>query len=708
MAHSSESLRGMYKCRFCDKKFEQPQSLALHEKQHDYKFPCRFCARRMKTEREFLRHEATHAESSAPISSNKARGNQSPKTTSNSNVPEFKKVVKDGIKSPTSRIPGRSDKSSFKEGNSSCNDLRRQVLQSRPSFNENRRPITPDRSQASPQRESTDQDRVAVQGSEKSSELQQKDIDDVFKKAALYDEVFKRCEEMEKEIEALKTKFDLSDSEDSGDENKEIDERTIAVKDPIKNDDAYEISDSEVVHSAVEEDEMNWDSEDKTVPKEWKVGKFKDGRRGKVFKSPEGFIFQNRVKALEFMMHGNYPENLMSLMRNNLNEDGWLHDRSCPVRWKTRKVEDKDGRVDFEYLSPTFEVIPSMQEMLEFMKENRHDLRIIKKLEDKIKLICFEKFKGNREVTETKRNEMKNKTEEEILPPGWSKKMIGQANVFVSPEGTIMHTIQQVLNAVESSKNEPTEMDQNKEVVKPTVGEKRKSEDLLVSNKKGRIESKKKNDLLSGDQIKILEEMHSKSLYPNSENIKSICDSTNLVESEVKKWFVRRAAEQSRSVLKSRSRNTVGQDSPNHGRSSPSPSTTSFDPHAPSLISQQHVTALNEIFRAKPNPTSENFRQIADRFGMEKQMIINWFRKKRTEAQGEARTDDDRGKHQTHVKAAVNTTADKNDIMTEDQVTALQLVLARTKTPSHSDYKSLVRATGLSRLKIERWFNFHK
>ena len=184
-----------------------------------------------------------------------------------------------------------------------------------------------------------------------------------------------------------------------------------------------------------------------------------------------------------------------------------------------------------------------------------------------------------------------------------------------------------------------------------------------------------------------------------------------MVESEVKKWFVKRAAEQSRGVLKSRSRNTGGQDSqdsPNHGRASPSPTAASFDPHAPSLISQQHITALNEIFRAKPNPTSENFRQIADRLGIERQMIINWFRKKRSEAQGEVKTGDDKVKHQPQVKAAVNTTADKNDIMTEDQVTALQLVLARTKTPSHSDYKSLVRATGLSRLKIERWFNFHK
>ena len=704
MAHPSESLRGMYKCKLCDKNFEQPQSLALHEKQHDYKFPCRFCSRRMKTEREFLRHEATHAESSTPIGGNKTRGNQSPKTTSN--LQELNKISNDEAKSSSSRIPGRIDKSSLKDNIPPTKDLRRQVLQSKPSNNEENRSITPDRSRASPQRESSSQDSVVMEGGEKSLELQQSEIDDVFKKAALYDEVLKRCEEIEKEIEALKTKYDLSESEDSGDEDKGIGEGPVAVNESTKNDDAYEISDSEV-HSAVEEDGMNWDAEDKTVPKQWKVGKLKDGRTGKVFKSPEGFIFQNRVKALEFMMHGSYPENLMSLMRNNLNEDGWVHDRSCPVRWKTRKVVGKEGGVDYEYLSPTFEVVPSMHEMLELMKDSRHDLRIIKKLEDKMKLIGFEKFKANRESSVRKRTEMKNETEDDILPPGWSKKMIGQSNVFVSPDGTIMHTIQQVLSAVVNSNNESTELEKH-EALKPTVAEKRKSEDIFEANKKGRVESKKKSSMLSGDQIKILEEMYTKSVYPNSENIRFICNSTNLEESEVKKWFVKKAAEQSRSVIKSKSRTSVGKDSPNHGQASPSSSTVSFDPHAPALISQQHVTALNEIFRAKPNPTAENFQQIAERLGIERQLINNWFKKRRIEAQSAEVRSGDSGRHQSQVKAAINTTADKNDIMTEDQVTALQLVLARTKTPSHSDYKSLVRATGLSRLKIERWFNFHK
>ena len=41
----------------------------------------------------------------------------------------------------------------------------------------------------------------------------------------------------------------------------------------------------------------------------------KEDGRSKIFKSPEGFVFQTRVKALEFMMNGNYPENLLSLMK---------------------------------------------------------------------------------------------------------------------------------------------------------------------------------------------------------------------------------------------------------------------------------------------------------------------------------------------------------------------------------------------------------
>lgn len=650
----------------------------------------------MKTEREFLRHEATHAESSALSAGHKSKGVQPNKLSSLENdlqtmETEERLLHRQEPKTENHRL-SENNHLAFKE-------LGKRVQQSISGvIDENKHQSKGKLQDAFP----TEETSKVIGRHDTSVEINQSVIDDVLKKAALYDEVLRRCEEMEKEIEVLKTKYDLSDSEDSDNDNLENEVKPDAIKEFSKSDDAYEISDSEVVHPAPEDDGMIWDTDDKTVPKNWTVGKFKDGKKGKIFKSPEGFVFQNRVKALEFMMHGSYPENFMSLMKNNLSEEGWVHDRSCPVRWKTRKIESLEGTVDYEYLSPTFEVIPSLQEMLEHAKEGGYELRIIKKLEDRMKLTRFEKLKTNQGLS--KRKENKSKLEDDILPHGWTKKMIGQSNVFVSPEGTILHTIQQVLSAVE---NKQLVTQENRENLKPAIAEKRKSEDSFVVNKKGRTEVKQKSNTLSDDQVRILEEMHAKSLYPDSDNIKPICDATNLVESEVKKWFVKKAADQSRSFLKSRSRNFAGQSSPSQGRASPIPSLAPSDPHAPSLISQQHMTALNEIFRAKPNPSAENFKQIAERLGIERQIIVNWFKKKRSESQTELKTSEE-VRHSPLVKSSVNSSADKNDIMTEDQVRALQLVLARTKAPSHQDYKALVRATGLSRLKIERWFNFHK
>ena len=446
-----------------------------------------------------------------------------------------------------------------------------------------------------------------------------------------------------------------------------------------------------------------WDDNDKSVPRNWKAGMSKVNGRRKIFKSPEGFVFQTRVKALEFMMNGNYPENLLCLMKNNLSEEGWVHDRSCPIRWKTRKTLGLEGGGDFEYLSPSLEVIPTMQEMLEFMKSKEgFDLKIVKKLEEKITGMSAENSKKNVRIDKSsdsdntlkqmievdeKREEIDLQSEGEILPAGWSQKWIGHATVFVSPDGSIVHTIKQVINAVEIDKIAVAVKPDSKENVKPTNAEKRKFEDIFVMNKKGRLDSlpkvmKQKSEGFSAEQVTVLEEVHARSLYPDEQKIKNISEATSLTEREVKKWFVKRAAEQSRSLLKSKTRNS-SQDSPKQDDSS----SGIGGPHAPSNLSQQQISTLIDIFKSKPYPSSENFRQIADRLGSEKQLIVNWFRKRRIEKQAEVESDvkNNDVDRQSQPNAPVNVSADKNDIITEDQERFLQAVLARTKTPTHQN-----------------------
>ena len=87
LSGTSDMAQAMYQCKLCDKKFDQPQTLALHEKHHDYKFQCGVCARKMKTEREFLRHEATHAESSSSTHIRKPKGTKAQKFVNVSEAP---------------------------------------------------------------------------------------------------------------------------------------------------------------------------------------------------------------------------------------------------------------------------------------------------------------------------------------------------------------------------------------------------------------------------------------------------------------------------------------------------------------------------------------------------------------------------------------------------------------------------------------------
>jgi len=716
----------MYQCRLCDKQFEQPQTLALHEKHHQYKFQCGYCSRKMKTEREFLRHEATHAESTPVTHVTKPR--QTKTIKSNKVVQECAKPDPSNQSEPnqesrpisqqsmTSKIESRPN--SQQSINSSQG--RRHQSRQRQSSSQDDRP--PSQNSRASSQQSMSMIKSPSFGDNKTNEMQSNEAE-VFKKAALYDEIQKRCFNMEREIESLKTKYDLSDSDEDDDKKNLVKVEHLGREelndDITQKDDAYEISDSELTSSNMDDDNTAWDDNDKTVPKNWKVTNAQDGSRWKkIFKSPEGFVFQTRVKALEFMINGNYPEPLLSLMKNNLGDEGWIHDRSCPVQWKTRKFLGLGEDVDFEYLSPRMDVIPSMQEMLNMVQNNEDfDFKDVKNLEDKIASLKAKKRKkfdcevdapmktdiaASEIINEFKRREFAQEGDE-VLPAGWSKKKIGESKVYVSPEGDIVHTIQQVLANLEQNENSEALKQDTKEELKPTTAEKRKFEELFTMNKKGKLNHspkvKQKSSSFSVEQVKILEGIYVKSLYPSDQNIKDICNSTNLTEREVKKWFVKRGAEQARGLMKSKNKNSANRDL---GTKQDKPSSTSglVDPHLSSNLPEQHISALNEIFKSKPYPTAENFKQISDRLGLERQLVIQWFRKRRAEKTTPVK--------RATTKSPLTNSADQNNMITAEQERSLQEILAKTKNPTHQDYKTLVISTGLSRLKIERWFNFQK
>ena len=59
------------------------------------------------------------------------------------------------------------------------------------------------------------------------------------------------------------------------------------------------------------------------------------------------------------------------------------------------------------------------------------------------------------------------------------------------------------------------------------------------------------------------------------------------------------------------------------------------DSMLPSKLSESHISALNEIYNSKPYPTDENIQQISRSLRLERERVIQWFRKRRTEKQTE-------------------------------------------------------------------------
>lgn len=115
------------------------------------------------------------------------------------------------------------------------------------------------------------------------------DREEIFRKAKEYDEVKIRCEELEKEIAALQSRFDLEDTPEEEPVEVPGNPETLEIKtEPIE---AAPEETMEVETRMPSEDDLEWDCDDKTIPPAWKLAKVGSGRR---FQSPEGFIFDTR------------------------------------------------------------------------------------------------------------------------------------------------------------------------------------------------------------------------------------------------------------------------------------------------------------------------------------------------------------------------------------------------------------------------------
>ena len=538
---------------------------------HLKKFQCSFCPRKCKTEKQYRMHEATHAESA--------------ETDHNASALD-KKVLK--------------------------NEKEKKSL--------------------------NDED-ITTSNDELMIEIDRNELENLKKQAAVYDGLLQKCQELEKEIHELQIQNNITDDEIKkideelkNDVKKKVTSENTAAVDHVDNDKEEKIEETSPVKSnsrvkaksteasgnlATEikgiKDDVAWDYENKTVPKDWMIGMSKSDKSKRKFKSPEGFVFESRVKALEFMINGEYPDDILSTMRLNLSDEGWYSDKSCPGKWKLRKIP---GKKDYEYLSPTMGILPSMQAMLTFMqKDGNFTPKDIKNLEAKIRNIertDYKKPPASDGSSSTPTTHVATVTEES-LPGGWTKRKVGDSCVYISPAGTIVHTLQQMMASIE--KDKVAEKEAVAEEVK--TGEKRKFEDVFKPNKKEKLGSgQSSRKEMSESQLKILDEVFSSVIYPDSAKVKEISSETKLSQQDIKKWFVKKANEEA----KKRLNNSGGKDPKSHKDSPKSKMIDSFKD-----LTKDHKKVLEEIFAAQSEPTVDMLMEVSNKLKIELNLLSKWF-----------------------------------------------------------------------------------
>ena len=490
-------------------------------------------------------------------------------------------------------------------------------------------------------------------------EIDKAELESLEKDAALYDEFVAKCEALEQEIKDLQLKHNISEEEMKKiEENIEVEAPLLSSKGAANVDEAASttpissspkkqndkkksneplVQPEKTKETEVEEDIFKWMKENKTVPSEWVLGISKQDSKKRKFRSPEGFLFDTRVKALEFMIKGDYPENVVNMMRLNLSDEGWYNDKSCPGKWKLRKIP---GVKDYEYLSPSMEVLPSMQAMLHHLQTNNFSSKEIKNLETKISNIDLNRKSQQLQAQSSQSSSDASsksslssqivKAVEEPLPGGWTKKKVGDTVVYVSPVGTIVHTLQQVLASMEkTSKQEEVSDEQTRS------SNKRKLEGGQSKKKKEKLElepSSTTEDSLDNTQTQYLEDIFKNFIFPDSVKIEEICSFTNLSQEHVKAWFIKRVDEEakkkvintgdkdSRSLLKDKKSVSQGGSKDKSSSGSKTKLISSFND-----MTKEHKKALEEIFKVQAKPTNEMLAEVSTKLKIDLNLLSKWF-----------------------------------------------------------------------------------
>ena len=127
--------------------------------------------------------------------------------------------------------------------------------------------------------------------------------------------------------------------------------------------------------------------------------------------SPDGMIFNSKVKALTFMIDNSFSDEDINKMRSSFLYDGWSESNLLPDQWRYRKC--KAERNEYNFISPSGEVFTSRRSLIEFFRScdefTDEDVQNALTFIDEIKATWVNNLQDYEENDET-------------VPPGWKIK----------------------------------------------------------------------------------------------------------------------------------------------------------------------------------------------------------------------------------------------------------------------------------------------
>merc|ERR1712179_706348 len=95
--------------------------------------------------------------------------------------------------------------------------------------------------------------------------------------------------------------------------------------------------------------------------------------------SPDGIIFNNRAKAIQFMLKNDHILADVEKMKEGLKDDGWDFDEHLPTGWMRKDMQSHNPPI---YLSPSFDTFRKKKDAINYMIQQDYHASEIKKIEE--------------------------------------------------------------------------------------------------------------------------------------------------------------------------------------------------------------------------------------------------------------------------------------------------------------------------------------